>query len=104
MIVDKSVMLHILIRSVLLNGWSLLLTAALTVIIVYLFTVIGYVFFREDFVGTGHLDVLNVACHAGLRQSMCDRKCVCVCVRARVRVHVIFTLFPSWQRGASCVS
>ena len=52
MIIDKSVMLHILIRSVFLNGWSLLLTGLLTIIIVYLFTVVGYVFFREDFVGS----------------------------------------------------
>ena len=55
MIVDKSTMLHILIRSIILNGWSLLLTAALTVVIVYLFIVIGFVCFREDFVGSGAL-------------------------------------------------
>ena len=53
MIVQKSVLLHIVIRSVLLNGWSLLLTALLTIIVVYLFIIIGYVFFKEDFVGTG---------------------------------------------------
>ena len=53
MIVDKSVILHILLRSVFLNGWSLVLTAALTIVIVYLFIVIGYVFFPEDFVGSG---------------------------------------------------
>ena len=49
--VAQSALLHIVLRSVLLNGWSLLLTALLTVIVVYLFVVIGYVFFREDFVG-----------------------------------------------------
>ena len=52
MVVNKSVLLHIVIRSVLLNGWSLLLTALLTLIVVYLFIVIGYVFFQEDFMGT----------------------------------------------------
>ena len=53
MVVQKSVLLHIVIRSVLINGWSLLLTALLTLIVVYLFIVIGYVFFHEDFVGSG---------------------------------------------------
>ena len=54
MIVNKSVLLHIVIRSVLLNGWSLLLTALLTLIVVYLFIIIGYVFFEEDFVGSAN--------------------------------------------------
>ena len=52
MIVNKSVMLHIVMRSVLVNGWSLLLTALLTLVVVYLFIIFGYVFFTEDFVGS----------------------------------------------------
>ena len=45
-------MLKSIIRSVVVNGWSLSLTAVLAVIVVYYFTLIGYNFFPEDFVGT----------------------------------------------------
>ena len=53
MIVQKSTMLHIVLRSVFLNGWSLLATFLLTVVVVYLFIIFGYVFFPQDFVGSG---------------------------------------------------
>lgn len=38
------------IRSVTRNGWSIVLTAALALILVYLFSIIGYMFFKNDFV------------------------------------------------------
>nr|XP_045591963.1 inositol 1,4,5-trisphosphate receptor-like isoform X2 [Procambarus clarkii] len=37
-------------RSVTRNGWSIVLTAALALILVYMFSIIGYMFFRNDFV------------------------------------------------------
>ncbi|KAK7067485.1 Inositol 1,4,5-trisphosphate receptor type 1, partial [Halocaridina rubra] len=37
-------------RSVTRNGWSIVLTAALALILVYLFSIIGYMFFRNDFI------------------------------------------------------
>lgn len=37
------------IRSVTRNGWSIVLTAALALILVYLFSIIGYMFFKNDF-------------------------------------------------------
>nr|XP_027212094.1 inositol 1,4,5-trisphosphate receptor-like [Penaeus vannamei] len=36
-------------RSVTRNGWSIILTAALALILVYLFSIIGYTFFNDDF-------------------------------------------------------
>ncbi|XP_042229627.1 inositol 1,4,5-trisphosphate receptor-like isoform X17 [Homarus americanus] len=42
-------------RSVTRNGWSIVLTAALALILVYMFSIIGYMFFREDFI----MDVTN---------------------------------------------
>ena len=101
MVVKKSVLLHIVIRSVLLNGWSLLLTALLTLIVVYLFIIIGYVFFREDFVGTGnekpqrwgcaplafHQEALSVgslssclSVRLSVRPSVCESVCLSVCL------------------------
>ncbi|XP_071518112.1 inositol 1,4,5-trisphosphate receptor [Panulirus ornatus] len=38
------------IRSVTRNGWSIILTAALALILVYMFSIIGYMFFRNDFI------------------------------------------------------
>ena len=56
MVVNKSVLLAIVIRSVLLNGWSLFLTALLTFIVVYLFIIIGYVFFQvKDIASAPHV-------------------------------------------------
>ncbi|XP_042858800.1 inositol 1,4,5-trisphosphate receptor-like [Penaeus japonicus] len=37
-------------RSVTRNGWSIILTAALALILVYLFSIIGYTFFNNDFI------------------------------------------------------
>ncbi|XP_068212186.1 LOW QUALITY PROTEIN: inositol 1,4,5-trisphosphate receptor [Palaemon carinicauda] len=37
-------------RSVTRNGWSIILTAALALILVYMFSIIGYMFFRNDFI------------------------------------------------------
>jgi len=48
-LIQKSVLLRSAVAAVTLNGRSLLLTALLAVIIVYLFTIVGWVSFREDF-------------------------------------------------------
>lgn len=37
------------IRSVTRNGRSIVLTAVLALILVYLFSIIGYIFFKDDF-------------------------------------------------------
>lgn len=37
------------IRSVTRNGRSIVLTAVLALILVYMFSIIGYMFFRDDF-------------------------------------------------------
>lgn len=37
------------IRSVTKNGRSIILTAVLAVILIYLFSIIGFVFFQDDF-------------------------------------------------------
>lgn len=37
------------IRSVTRNGRSIILTAVLALILVYLFSIIGYMFFKDDF-------------------------------------------------------
>ena len=37
------------IKSVTRNGRSIILTAVLALILVYLFSIIGYLFFRDDF-------------------------------------------------------
>ena len=39
-----------MIRSVTRNGRSILLTAVLAIILVYMFSIIGYIFFRDDFI------------------------------------------------------
>lgn len=40
------------IRSVTRNGRSIILTAVLALILVYMFSIIGYMFFKEDFLVT----------------------------------------------------
>lgn len=40
------------IRSVTRNGRSIILTAVLALILVYLFSIIGYIFFKDDFLVT----------------------------------------------------
>ena len=37
------------IRSVTKNGRSILLTAVLAVILIYLFSIVGFIFFKDDF-------------------------------------------------------
>lgn len=37
------------IRSVTRNGRSIILTAVLALILVYMFSIIGYIFFKDDF-------------------------------------------------------
>eukprot|EP01059_Diplonema_ambulator_P003242 TRINITY_DN1291_c0_g1_i1.p1 TRINITY_DN1291_c0_g1~~TRINITY_DN1291_c0_g1_i1.p1 ORF type:complete len:769 (+),score=239.69 TRINITY_DN1291_c0_g1_i1:1001-3307(+) len=48
-IVSNSTVLQSVIRSVTKNGRSLLLTGLLAVIVIYVFSVIGFLFFQEDF-------------------------------------------------------
>jgi inositol 1,4,5-triphosphate receptor type 1 len=38
------------IKSVTRNGRSIILTAVLAVILIYLFSIIGYIFFKDDFI------------------------------------------------------
>ena len=40
------------IRSVTRNGRSIILTAVLALILVYMFSIIGYIFFKDDFLVT----------------------------------------------------
>jgi len=40
------------IRSVTRNGRSIILTAVLALILVYMFSIIGFMFFRDDFLVT----------------------------------------------------
>lgn len=40
------------IRSVTRNGRSIILTAVLALILVYMFSIIGYMFFKDDFLVT----------------------------------------------------
>lgn len=40
------------IRSVTRNGRSIILTAVLALILVYMFSIIGYMFFQDDFIVT----------------------------------------------------
>ena len=49
-VVYKEETLKNVIRSVTRNGRSIILTALLAVILIYLFSIIGYLFFRDDFV------------------------------------------------------
>ena len=49
MIYREETLLNVM-RSVTRNGWSIILTAALALILVYLFSIIGYMFFRNDFI------------------------------------------------------
>lgn len=50
-ILIQSETLRNVIYSVTKNGKSILLTGMLTVVIVYLFAIVGYLIFRDDFVG-----------------------------------------------------
>jgi len=49
------------IRSVTKNGRSILLTAVLAFILIYLFSIVGFVFFRDDFmIEVDALDAVGV--------------------------------------------
>lgn len=45
------------IRSVTRNGRSIILTAVLALILVYMFSIIGYMFFKDDFLVTVDKDM-----------------------------------------------
>lgn len=47
------------IRSVTRNGRSIILTAVLALILVYLFSIIGYIFFKDDFLVPVDDDVID---------------------------------------------
>ncbi|XP_034937156.1 inositol 1,4,5-trisphosphate receptor isoform X4 [Chelonus insularis] len=49
------------IRSVTRNGRSIILTAVLALILVYMFSIIGYMFFKDDFLVTVDDDVYSIA-------------------------------------------
>jgi len=57
------------IRSVTKNGRSILLTAVLGVILIYLFSIVGFIFFRDDFMI--EVDALNAV---GINKGL---QCVC---------------------------
>jgi len=49
------------IRSVTKNGRSILLTAVLGVILIYLFSIVGFMFFRDDFmIEVNALDAIGI--------------------------------------------
>jgi inositol 1,4,5-triphosphate receptor type 1 len=47
------------IRSVTRNGRSIILTAVLALILVYMFSIIGYMFFKDDFLLSVDQDVVG---------------------------------------------
>ena len=49
------------IRSVTRNGRSIVLTAVLALILVYMFSIIGYIFFKDDFLIQVDGDVTDIA-------------------------------------------
>ena len=49
MIAREETLLNV-VRSVTRNGRSILLTALLALVLVYIFSIIGFLFFQEDFV------------------------------------------------------
>ena len=52
------------IRSVTKNGRSILLTAVLAVILIYLFSIVGFIFFKDDFLV--EVDSLSPVVHKGM--------------------------------------
>uniref|UniRef100_A0A6A7G5P7 Inositol 1,4,5-trisphosphate receptor n=5 Tax=Hirondellea gigas TaxID=1518452 RepID=A0A6A7G5P7_9CRUS len=61
------------IQSVTRNGWSIILTAALALILIYLFSIIAFVFFRDDFemsvtklIPVDNIVAASPSCEAGL--------------------------------------
>uniref|UniRef100_A0A8B9HRX4 Inositol 1,4,5-trisphosphate receptor n=1 Tax=Astyanax mexicanus TaxID=7994 RepID=A0A8B9HRX4_ASTMX len=63
------------IKSVTRNGRSIVLTAVLALILVYLFSIVGYIFFKDDFI----LAVDRIP-NKTLVGAGCVCVCVCVCV------------------------
>jgi inositol 1,4,5-triphosphate receptor type 1 len=47
------------IRSVTRNGRSIILTAVLAMILVYMFSIVGYMFFKDDFLVSVDQDVVG---------------------------------------------
>jgi len=77
------------IRSVTKNGRSILLTAVLGVILVYLFSIVGFVFFRDDFmIEVDALDAIGVK----KGQFICFFVCLFLSFSA-------LTLLVGWQEG-----
>lgn len=49
-VVARSELLKYVIRAVTLNGRSIILTALLTFVVVYLYAILGFLFFRNQFI------------------------------------------------------
>lgn len=59
------------IRSVTRNGRSIVLTAVLALILVYLFSIIGYMFFKDDFLVAVDEDASSTQSQSGMYIMMC---------------------------------
>ncbi|CAB1353943.1 unnamed protein product [Coregonus sp. 'balchen'] len=57
------------IKSVTRNGRSIVLTAVLALILVYLFSIVGYIFFKDDFILENGASVANELVSAGMCRS-----------------------------------
>jgi len=66
------------IRSVTKNGRSILLTAVLAFILIYLFSIVGFIFFKDDFmIEVDSLDAVDV----NGEMTTSGNKSVCFCRR-----------------------
>nr|CAD7455068.1 unnamed protein product [Timema tahoe] len=71
------------IRSVTRNGRSIILTAVLALILVYMFSIIGYMFFKDDFLvpvddEVVHKDSGRVTVSGEVRERACDSLVMCI--------------------------
>ena len=71
------------ISSVTRNGSSILLTAILAVILIYVYSIIGYMFFSEDFMmQTNPMEQVTAlndkACLKGIKGESCDLHVICI--------------------------
>ena len=78
------------IRSVTRNGRSILLTAVLALILVYMFSIIGYIFFKDDFLVEVDSDLVTIeagSCSSSLvanegdndgKERACDSLIMCI--------------------------
>jgi len=69
------------IRSVTRNGRSILLTAVLALILVYMFSIIGYMFFRDDFLLDVDAEIEQPAeteTDGGQKERACDSLIMCI--------------------------